>query len=108
MSDQPAEPADVTELIALIDRLEPMIGRAGLSEIEIEAGDMTLILRAPAAFAAPAAAAAPVPATPAPGTGVPGRAGRAGVGSAGHRGAAHGRLLPLTVAGRGGLRACRW
>ncbi len=56
MSDQPAEPADVTELIALIDRLEPMIGRAGLSEIEIEAGDMTLILRAPVAFEAPPAA----------------------------------------------------
>ena len=45
----PAEPADVTELIALIDRLEPMIARSGLSEIEIEAGDTTLILRAPVA-----------------------------------------------------------
>jgi acetyl-CoA carboxylase biotin carboxyl carrier protein len=64
MSDQPAEPADVTELIALIDRLEPMIGRDGLSEIEIEAGDTTLILRAPSAFAAPAPTAPPVPATP--------------------------------------------
>ena len=60
MADQPAEPADVTELIALIDRLEPMIGHAGLSEIEIEAGDTTLILRAPTAFAALAPAAAAV------------------------------------------------
>jgi acetyl-CoA carboxylase biotin carboxyl carrier protein len=66
MSDHPAEPADVAELIALIDRLEPMIGRAGLSEIEIEAGDTTLILRAPMAFAAPAPAATPAPATSAP------------------------------------------
>ena len=60
MGDRPAEPADVTELIALIDRLEPMIAHAGLSEIEIEAGDTTLILRAPSAFevAAPVAAGA--------------------------------------------------
>ncbi len=65
MSDHPAQPEDVTELIALIDRLEPMIGGAGLSEIEIEAGDTTLILRAPAAFAAPTPAAAPVPVAPA-------------------------------------------
>jgi len=65
MSDRPAEPADVTELIALIDRLEPMIGRAGLSEIEIEAGDTTLILRAPAAFAAAGPVVAAVPPAPA-------------------------------------------
>ena len=64
MSDQPAEPADATELIALIDRLEPMIGRDGLSEIEIEAGDMTLILRAPAALSAAPAPAAPLSALP--------------------------------------------
>ena len=69
MSDRPAEPADVTELIALIDRLEPMIGRAGLSEIEIEAGDTTLILRAPAVLAAAGpivAAVPPAPAAPPP------------------------------------------
>jgi len=69
MSDHPAEPADVTELIALIDRLEPMIGRAGLSEIEIEAGDTTLILRAPAVLAAAGpivAAVPPAPAAPPP------------------------------------------
>jgi acetyl-CoA carboxylase biotin carboxyl carrier protein len=62
MGERHAEPADVAELIALIDRLEPMIARSGLSEIEIEAGDTTLILRAPAAFEAmvPAAPATPV------------------------------------------------
>ncbi len=65
MSEHPSDPADVTELIALIDQLEPMLASAGLSEIEIEAGDMTLILRAPAAVvAAPAKllAVSPLPA----------------------------------------------
>ncbi len=52
MSERSSDPADVTELIALIDQLEPMIASAGLSEIEIEAGDTTLILRAPTAVAA--------------------------------------------------------
>jgi len=66
MADHPAEPADVTELIALIDRLEPMIGRAGLSEIEIEAGDTTLILRAPTAVAPPVPVTALAPATAVP------------------------------------------
>ena len=71
MSERSSEPTDVTELIALIDQLEPMIASAGLSEIEIEAGDTTLILRAPVAMtavpsrvvagAAPASAAAPEP-----------------------------------------------
>ncbi len=73
MADRPSEPADVTELIALIDRLEPMIARSGLSEIEIEAGDTILILRAPVVvavenLAAPAAttSAVPQPAHPEP------------------------------------------
>jgi acetyl-CoA carboxylase biotin carboxyl carrier protein len=69
MAERPAEPADVTQLIALIDRLEPLIVRGGLAEIEIEAGDTTLILRAPSALAsvAPDASAAPAPASaPAP------------------------------------------
>ncbi len=52
MSERRSDPADVTELIALIDQLEPMIAGSGLSEIEIEAGDMTLILRAPLAVSA--------------------------------------------------------
>jgi len=46
-----------------------MIGRAGLSEIEIEAGDTTLILRAPAVLAAAGpivAAVPPAPAAPPP------------------------------------------
>ncbi len=67
MADRPAEPTDVTELIALIDRLEPMIAQGGLSEIELEAGAMTLILRGPDAISASAAipAAAPMPPPPA-------------------------------------------
>ncbi|MEZ4597201.1 MAG: acetyl-CoA carboxylase biotin carboxyl carrier protein subunit [Chloroflexota bacterium] len=41
------EPAGVAELIALIDRLEPMLGASGLDEIEVGAGSTTLVLRAP-------------------------------------------------------------
>lgn len=52
MADHAAEPVDIPELMALIDRLEPMLIRSGLSEIELEAGDTTLVLRAPSAVAA--------------------------------------------------------
>jgi acetyl-CoA carboxylase biotin carboxyl carrier protein len=44
----PGEPAGVGELIALIDRLEPMLRASGLDEIEVAAGATTLVLRAPA------------------------------------------------------------
>ncbi len=39
-----------TELLALIDRLEALLERSGLTEIEVEAGDIALVLRAPAAL----------------------------------------------------------
>jgi acetyl-CoA carboxylase biotin carboxyl carrier protein len=47
------------ELIALIDRLEDLLERSELSEIEVEAGTTGLVLRTPAALAllAPAAGA---------------------------------------------------
>ena len=67
-----------------------MIARSGLSEIEIEAGDTTLILRAPAAFVAP---------TPAPPATVAGRAG--GPGDSRRRG--RGRSVAPNP--RSGLRA---
>ncbi len=43
------EPRGVAELIALIDRLEPMLGASGLDEIEVTAGPTTVVLRAPVA-----------------------------------------------------------
>ena len=69
VAPEPAAPAseatDVAELIALIDRLEPMLEASGLEEIEIASGDTTLVLRAPPATAAPTVIAAAQPA-PAP------------------------------------------
>lgn len=63
--DEPSAPADtdrsegtavdqsalagVAGLIALIDRLEPMLDASGLDEIEVAAGSTTLVLRAPGA-----------------------------------------------------------
>ncbi len=66
--DQGPAPTGVSELIALIDRLEPMLGASGLDEIEVAAGATTLLLRAPVARrASPVTAlAAPPPGAPAP------------------------------------------
>jgi acetyl-CoA carboxylase biotin carboxyl carrier protein len=54
----------VAELVALIDRLEPMLGASGLDEIEIASGSTTLVLRAPAV-------AVPGPPAPGPSTSAP-------------------------------------
>jgi acetyl-CoA carboxylase biotin carboxyl carrier protein len=56
---QPVPPADVAELIALIDRLEPMLAASGLDEVEIGVRDTTLVLRTPVTPAAAAQIAAP-------------------------------------------------
>jgi acetyl-CoA carboxylase biotin carboxyl carrier protein len=51
----------VTELVALIDRLERTLERSGLSELEIEHHGTTIVLRTPAAVAPTGlAVAAPV------------------------------------------------
>ncbi len=42
------EPA---ELLAIIDRLEDLLGRSDLTEIEVEAGTTAFVLRAPSAIA---------------------------------------------------------
>ncbi len=68
--------AGVSELIGLIDRLEPLLGTSGLDEIEIAAGTTALVLRAP--VAAPAAVTAPPPAAPSHGPTGPGPTGPAG------------------------------
>ena len=51
-----SQSAEVTRLVALIDRLEALLERSGLSELEVEAGGTSVILRTPAAFATVAAA----------------------------------------------------
>jgi acetyl-CoA carboxylase biotin carboxyl carrier protein len=47
----PAPPPDAAELLELIDRLEALLERSELTEIEVEAGGTGLILRTPAALA---------------------------------------------------------
>jgi acetyl-CoA carboxylase biotin carboxyl carrier protein len=44
-------PPEAAELLELIDRLEGLLERSELTEIEVEAGDTALILRTPAAIA---------------------------------------------------------
>jgi acetyl-CoA carboxylase biotin carboxyl carrier protein len=65
-----AQRKDVTELIATIDRLERLLERSALSELEMEVEGTTMILRTPAALVAipGTATAAPLaaPATPGP------------------------------------------
>ncbi len=53
---QPA--ADLDGLVTLIERLEKLLNASELTEMEIESGETTLVLRKPTAFA-PAVAAAP-------------------------------------------------
>ena len=64
------EPGDAS-LLGLIDRLGAILERSDLSEIEVEAGRTTVVLRKPAALAPPIAAVATPPAAdaqPAAGT----------------------------------------
>lgn len=61
---QPTAPSDVAELIALIDRLEPMLAASGLDEVELSVGDTTLVLRTPVVLAQAIPASAAPPAAP--------------------------------------------
>jgi acetyl-CoA carboxylase biotin carboxyl carrier protein len=54
----PMEPGD-SSLLALIDRLGAILERSDLTEIEVESGRTTVVLRKPTALAVPAAAPAP-------------------------------------------------
>ena len=60
---------EAAELIALVTRLEGILARSGLGELEVEAGETTLVLRTAAAVAplaaVAAAAASPAQTTPA-------------------------------------------
>ena len=71
------EPGDAS-LLGLIDRLGAILERSDLTEIEVEAGRTTVVLRKPAALAPPVAAiATPLPADAQPAAGTaPGEADR--------------------------------
>jgi acetyl-CoA carboxylase biotin carboxyl carrier protein len=47
-------PGEVARLVALVDRLEALLERSALSELEVETEGTTVILRTPAALAVPA------------------------------------------------------
>jgi acetyl-CoA carboxylase biotin carboxyl carrier protein len=51
--DAPEPTIDTGELLALIDRLEQMLERSELSEIEVEADGTAVVLRTPSAVAPP-------------------------------------------------------
>jgi acetyl-CoA carboxylase biotin carboxyl carrier protein len=50
---------EVARLVALVDRLEVLLERSSLSELEVETGGTCIVLRTPAAIAPVAAPAAP-------------------------------------------------
>ena len=58
-----ADRESISELVGLIDRLERLLERSGLSELEVEHGGTTVVLRTPAAVA-PAAVAVAAPGPP--------------------------------------------
>ena len=81
-----------SELLELIDRLEQLLLRSELDEIEVEAGDTRLILRTVAALAPPGQPAVVVPATAQqPPVGAP-----AAEDQAAERSRTHAVLAPLT------------
>ena len=55
-----ADRESLAELVGLVDRLERLLERSGLSELEVEHEDTTVVLRTPAAVA-PAAVAVAAP-----------------------------------------------
>ncbi|MGH2406937.1 MAG: acetyl-CoA carboxylase biotin carboxyl carrier protein [Candidatus Limnocylindrales bacterium] len=67
MSDEPRSDegggGEAAELLALVSRLEGILSRSGLGELEVEAGETTLVLRTAAAVAPPSAMVA-APAVP--------------------------------------------
>jgi acetyl-CoA carboxylase biotin carboxyl carrier protein len=53
----------VAELVALVDRLERLLERSGLAELEVEQAGTTIVLRTPAALAPAVASLPSVPTT---------------------------------------------
>jgi acetyl-CoA carboxylase biotin carboxyl carrier protein len=90
------EPGDAS-LLGLIDRLGAILERSDLTELEVEAGRTTVVLRKPAAVATLVAPAAPAIAEPPPAapTAAPGETGR-GAASGGGAPARPSVKAPLT------------
>ena len=53
-----ADHEDITELVALVGRLERLLVRSGLAELEVEHSGTTIVLRTPSAVAPPVAVVA--------------------------------------------------
>ena len=93
--DAPAPATDeTTELIALIDRLEGVLDRSGLAELEVGSGSTTLVLRSAASISPATLSNVPAGAAPSTERGeVPAADGAHGApGSSGH----HAVVAPLT------------
>jgi len=73
-------PDEAVELIGLIDRLEGVLERSGLAELEVGSGETTIVLRTLAAVAPPPAPVAPAPSVPASGDTTDGRPASASMG----------------------------
>jgi acetyl-CoA carboxylase biotin carboxyl carrier protein len=61
MGELMADRQGLAELVALVDRLERLLERSGLSELEVEHKGTTIVLRTPAALAPVAAAVNAIP-----------------------------------------------
>lgn len=61
-----ADPPDAASLLSLVDRLGAVLEHSELSELEVEVGGTTIVLRRPAAITAPVAAAVAPAGTAAP------------------------------------------
>jgi acetyl-CoA carboxylase biotin carboxyl carrier protein len=88
-----SERAEVVELVTLIDRLEALLERSSLTELEVETEGTTVVLRTAAALA-PAAATGAVDAATTEMTGLPGTTPE--VETAGPLHALHTVVAPLT------------
>lgn len=66
----PAPSAEMAELLALVDRLEGLLERSDLLELEVEAGGVRLVLRTPAAIGGGRERPEPAPGALPPGEGV--------------------------------------
>jgi acetyl-CoA carboxylase biotin carboxyl carrier protein len=88
--------SSVGELVALIDRLESLLERSALSELEVSAGDTTLVLRKPSALVAAAPVPVGQPGSDPDGVAVASAGARGGQGSAPAEPGLHAVLAPLT------------
>ena len=67
MAESSTSAPDAGGLIEIIDKLEALLNRSELSEIEVEAGQTAVVLKKPSAFSSAAAVSSVVPGTAAAG-----------------------------------------